>query len=304
MYPGGVTAVDQLDLTVCGGVRSSACSAPTAPARPPPPACSPPGCVPTSGRAFVGGVDVVAAPRPGQAAHRRGAPDQHPRPLPHRAGRTSTSTVGSSGWRPRPVAGRGRPTARAVPPRRAGRGTGAGPLRRHGPAAHGGPGRDAPARPSSSSTSPPPGSTRRAASPSGRSSASCTTTGRRSSSPPTTWKRPTSSATGWPSSTTAVLALDTPDRPEGVHRCRHHRHHHGRSDGRAGIAAVRRPAPAPTSRAPPTADARRRRDHASACTGSHGVLPAVVADGRGAPAYVVHRPVASRAHASRPSSSR
>ena len=56
-----------------------------------------------SGRATVGGIDVVAHPADGQAQSSASSADQHAGPRASRSGRTSTSTAGTSGWAARGV---------------------------------------------------------------------------------------------------------------------------------------------------------------------------------------------------------
>ena len=95
--------------------------------------------VPTSGRAFLAGVDVGGAPGAGQAAERDRLAAEHPGPAAHRLGepvlpRTAVRHGGQG-----VQADRRRP-ARAVPAVQVGQGVGVRAVGRHGPAAHGGAG--------------------------------------------------------------------------------------------------------------------------------------------------------------------
>ena len=54
--------------------------------------------IPTSGEAFVGGIDVVAHPTAAKQVIGVVPQTQHARPLARPSGRTSTSTAASSGW--------------------------------------------------------------------------------------------------------------------------------------------------------------------------------------------------------------
>ena len=85
VYPGDVKAVDQLNLTVHRG-EIFGLLGPNGAGKTTTAGMLTTRVVPTAGRAFVGGVDVWAAPGQGQVAHRRGAADQHPRPLADRLG--------------------------------------------------------------------------------------------------------------------------------------------------------------------------------------------------------------------------
>ena len=55
--------------------------------------------IPTSGQAFVGGIDVVRHPTVAKQLHRRRVPAEHARPASSPCGRTSTSTAASSACR-------------------------------------------------------------------------------------------------------------------------------------------------------------------------------------------------------------
>ena len=206
-YPTGVTAVDGLDLAVHEG-EIFGLLGPNGAGKTTTVGMLTTRVIPTSGRATVGGIDVVAHPvrRPRQ----RSASSRRPTRSTgaSRSGRTSTSTAGTSGWArrspsasparssrssgwpiaPTPTWPRCRAAWRSGSWSRAASSTGPGP---------------------SSSTSRPPGWTRRPGSRSGRSSARSTARGRRSCSRRTTWRRRTTSASGSRSWTTASCSRST-----------------------------------------------------------------------------------------------
>ena len=221
--------------------------------------------IPTSGRAFVGGIDVVAHPT---------AAKQVIGVVPQTNTLDRSLTVWENLYfhgrffgmsavgrppRGRPAARRssGWPSAATEPVARA--------LRRHGPAPDGGAGDHAPPGDPVPRRADRRSRSRRAVSRCGRSWASSTATARPSSSPRTTWRRPTSSATGSRSSTTATCSRSgTPDGAEAVDRRRHRRHgHRDRRPRRAGQGARGRGA----RRAAGDACRRHRRGRGAAQTG-------------------------------------
>ena len=94
--------------------------------------------IPTGGQALIGGIDVVRAPDTRQAADRRGVPAEHVGPPAHALREPLLARAplrdGSEG-----VAADRRRPPRAVPADALRQGVGLRPLRRDGPAPHGGP---------------------------------------------------------------------------------------------------------------------------------------------------------------------
>ena len=267
VYPGDILAVDHLDLSVKRG-EIFGLLGPNGAGKTTTAGMLTTRVIPTSGGAYVAGIDVVA--HPAVAKQVIGVVPQTN--TLDRAQRLREPLL------PRPPVrherqdrqGRGQRHAREVPARRSGQGSGARALGWHGPAAHGGAGDPAPSRRSSSSTSRRPASTRRAASRCGRSSARCTTRARRSSSPRTTWRKPTSSATGSRSSTTAGCSRST-RRPGSSSRSAPTRSSPSPPTATSTRSPVcwrtaSTPSPAPTGSTAPCACTSRAR----------GVLPAVV----------------------------
>ena len=74
VYPGGLKAVDELDLEVRQG-EIFGLLGPNGAGKTTTAGMLTTRVIPTSGRAFVGGIDVVAHPDRGQAGDRRGAAD-------------------------------------------------------------------------------------------------------------------------------------------------------------------------------------------------------------------------------------
>ena len=141
---GDVRALAGIDLRARGGQRARRCSGPTAPARPPPCASSPPCCRPTAARRGWPGLDVVA-----DAAALRsqiGLAGQYAAVDENLTGAENLELVGPA-LPPRQgqVARAGQRAAGALRARRGGRPPGAHLLRRHAPPA--GPGRRARGRP-------------------------------------------------------------------------------------------------------------------------------------------------------------
>ena len=142
VYPGGLKAVDELDLEVHQG-EIFGLLGPNGAGKTTTAGMLTTRVIPTSGRAFVGEHRRGGATHRGEAGDRRGAAEQHARPLAHRVGepllpRPLLRDVG----RGRPA--RGRPPARAVPPLGTGEGAGRRAVGRHGAAPHGGAGDHAP----------------------------------------------------------------------------------------------------------------------------------------------------------------
>ena len=200
----GPRAVDGIDLVGRARARSTASSAPTAPASRPPCTCSPPCCPPTAGTARVAGHDIVKRGARGPRRDRRRPAGGGARPVPDRArahapaGRDARASPKAEAAAPRRRADRPRralprrPTARSAATRAACAGASTSRWR------------SSTSRASSSSTSRRPASTCRAAPRSGtRSSGSPPRTASPSSSPPSTSRRPTRSPTGSGSSTPA-----------------------------------------------------------------------------------------------------
>ena len=204
-------AVDSLDLTV-HRARSSACSAPTAPARRRPRGCSRRG---SSRRRATRSSRASTSSRTPRSPSRPSA--SSPRPTrstaSSRCGRTCTSTAGSSASARRRVAPHRRRAPGAVPALQVGEGLGLRALGRDGPAPHG----------RALDLPPPRGAVhgradRRARPPEparavGHPSRAARSRARRSCSRRTTWRRPTSSAVASRSWTTARSSPST--RPTG-----------------------------------------------------------------------------------------
>ncbi len=85
VYPGGLKAVDELDLEVHQG-EIFGLLGPNGAGKTTTAGMLTTRVIPTSGRAFVGGIDVVDASHRGEAGDRGGAAEQHARPLAHRVG--------------------------------------------------------------------------------------------------------------------------------------------------------------------------------------------------------------------------
>ena len=144
IYPGDIKAVDALDLSVRRG-EIFGLLGPNGAGKTTTAGMLTTRVIPTSGGAFVGGVDVVAHPT---------AAKQVIGVVPQTNTLDRSLTVWENlyfhgrffGMNAKTAKTEADAAARAVPARRAGEGTGAGALRRHGAAAHGGPGDHAPAR--------------------------------------------------------------------------------------------------------------------------------------------------------------
>jgi energy-coupling factor transporter ATP-binding protein EcfA2 len=85
VYPGGVTAVDGLDLTVAEG-EIFGLLGPNGAGKTTTASMLTTRVIPTWGSAFVNDIDVVQAPVDRQAANRRGAADEHARSRADRVG--------------------------------------------------------------------------------------------------------------------------------------------------------------------------------------------------------------------------
>ena len=241
VYPGGLKAVDELDLEVHQG-EIFGLLGPNGAGKTTTAGMLTTRVIPTSGRAFVGGIDVVEHPT---------AAKQVIGVVPQSNTLDRSLTVWENLYFHGRYFGMSAAVARREADRlleqfrlvRAGARSRSPRCRAAWRSASWWRGRSCTAPPSSSSTSPPPGSTRRAASRCGRSSASCTARARPSSSPRTTWRRPTSSAAAWPSSTAGTCS---------------------RSGRRPSSSA--RPAPTPSSpSAPPATSTRWRRCSKPTC---------------------------------------